>query len=61
MHVPILKQGPYLIASIQSELSDVELSEFKDELVQRVGATRSHRGSITYTSEPNKGTIFGLV
>jgi len=41
MHVPILKQGPYLIASIQSELSDVELSEFKDELVQRVGATRS--------------------
>lgn len=25
MHVPILKQGPYLIASIQSVLSDSEL------------------------------------
>jgi rsbT antagonist protein RsbS len=45
MHVPILKQGPYLIASIQSVLSDSELFQLRDELVDRVGRVRS-RGVI---------------
>ena len=42
MHVPILRQGAYLIASIQSELTDLELSQLRDELVERVGRARSH-------------------
>jgi rsbT antagonist protein RsbS len=41
MPVPILKQGDYLIASIQSALSDADLLELRDELVQRVGALRA--------------------
>ena len=45
MHVPILKQGPYLIASIQSVLSDSELFQLRDDLVDRVGRVRS-RGVI---------------
>jgi len=45
MHVPILKQGEYLIASIQSALSDSDLFQLRDELVDRVGKARS-RGVI---------------
>jgi len=45
MHVPILKQGPYLIASIQSELTDSDLLQLRDDLVERVGRVRS-RGVI---------------
>lgn len=45
MHVPILKQGAYLIASIQSALTDSQLAELRDELVERVGRTRA-RGVI---------------
>jgi rsbT antagonist protein RsbS len=41
MPVPILKQGDYLIASIQSALSDAELLELRDDLVERVGALRT--------------------
>jgi rsbT antagonist protein RsbS len=40
MHVPILKQGPYLIASIQSELTDADLFQLRDDLVERVGKVR---------------------
>jgi rsbT antagonist protein RsbS len=43
--VPILKQGNYLIASIQSALSDSEVLELRDDLTERVGALRS-RGVI---------------
>jgi rsbT antagonist protein RsbS len=43
--VPILKHGDYLIASIQSALSDVEVLELRDEITERVGATRA-RGVI---------------
>jgi len=39
--VPILKQGDYLIASIQSALSDHEVLELRDELADRVGKFRS--------------------
>jgi rsbT antagonist protein RsbS len=39
--VPILKQGDYLIASIQSALTDSEVLELRDELADRVGRFRS--------------------
>jgi rsbT antagonist protein RsbS len=45
MEVPILKQGDYLIASIQSALSDQDLVQLRDGIVQRVGKHRS-RGVI---------------
>jgi len=45
MLVPILKQGDYLIASVQSELSDADLLKLRDDLVSRVGEFRS-RGVI---------------
>src|SRR5438552_7513031 len=45
MHVPILKQGDYLIATIQSVLSDADLLQLRDDLADRVGQFRS-RGVI---------------
>src|ERR1051325_10901069 len=45
MHVPILKQGHYLIASVQSVLSDADLLQLRDDLAERVGQFRS-RGVI---------------
>lgn len=45
MRVPILKQGHYLIASIQSALSDEDLLHLRDDLVEKVGQYRS-RGAI---------------
>ncbi|HEV2495575.1 MAG TPA: STAS domain-containing protein [Terriglobia bacterium] len=45
MEVPILKQGPYLIASVQSALSDADLVQLRDAVVERVGKLRS-RGVI---------------
>jgi len=45
MGVPILKQGDYLIASIQSILSDKDLMKLRDDLAERVGQYRS-RGVI---------------
>jgi rsbT antagonist protein RsbS len=45
MQVPILKQGDYLIASIQSVLSDADLIQLRDNLGARVGTYRS-RGVI---------------
>jgi rsbT antagonist protein RsbS len=45
MHVPVLKQGDYLIASIQSVLSDADLLQLRDDLSDRVGQFRS-RGVI---------------
>jgi rsbT antagonist protein RsbS len=41
MAVPILKQGDYLIASVQAALSDAELLELQADLVRRVGSFRS--------------------
>jgi rsbT antagonist protein RsbS len=45
MAVPILKQGPYLIATVQTALNDRDLSDLRDALVDRVGRFRS-RGVI---------------
>ena len=41
MPVPILKQGSYLIASIQSALSDADAEQLQADLMDRVGAYRS--------------------
>ena len=45
MEVPILKQGHYLIASIQSALTDADLSQLREALIERVGRFRA-RGVI---------------
>ena len=45
MQVPILKQGSYLIASIQSALTDADLLQLRESLVEQVGRFRS-RGVI---------------
>jgi rsbT antagonist protein RsbS len=45
MQVPILKQGDYLIASIQTALTDADLRLLQDDLVKRVSIARS-RGVI---------------
>ncbi|NLL53475.1 MAG: STAS domain-containing protein [Peptococcaceae bacterium] len=45
MKVPILKQGDYLIASVQSVLTDLDLKQLHDDLVEKVGRFRS-RGVI---------------
>ena len=45
MEVPILKQGDYLIASIQSALTDADLLRLREALVEQVGRFRS-RGVI---------------
>ncbi len=45
MAVPILKQSRYLIATIQSALTDADLVQLRDALVDRVGKFRS-RGVI---------------
>jgi rsbT antagonist protein RsbS len=45
VRVPILKQQHYLIASIQSALSDEDLLQLRDDLAAQVGRYRS-RGAI---------------
>ena len=45
MQVPILKQGLFLIATIQSALTDADIVELRDALVEQVGKSRS-RGVI---------------
>ena len=40
MSVAILRQGDYLIASIQSDLSDNEVLALRDDLAERVGKHR---------------------
>jgi rsbT antagonist protein RsbS len=41
MQVPILKQGRYLIASIQAALTDADLMQLRDALVIQVSTFRS--------------------
>ncbi len=41
MPVAILRQGDYLIASIQSDLSDSEVLELRHDLSERVGRVRA--------------------
>ncbi len=41
MAVPILKQGPFLIASIQAALTDSDVLRLQDDVMQQVGRYRS--------------------
>ena len=41
MQVPILKQGDVLIASIQSDLSDHDLVQLRDNIAEKVGRFKS--------------------
>lgn len=41
MRVPILQQGDYLIASVQSSLSDNELLQLRQDLVDKVSKVRA--------------------
>lgn len=50
MAVPILKQGPFLIATIQSALTDADLLELRDALVGKVGQLRSRGVIVDVTS-----------
>ncbi len=45
MAVPILKQGPFLIASIQAALTDTDVMRLQDDVMVQVGRFRS-RGII---------------
>jgi rsbT antagonist protein RsbS len=45
MRVPILKQGSYLIASIQAALTDQDLMQLRDDVAEQAGRFRS-RGVI---------------
>src|SRR6185295_11731841 len=50
MNVPILKQGPLLIASLQSSLSDSEWEHFRDDLLTRAGKPGAKAGVIDLTA-----------
>ena len=50
MQVPILKQGPYLIATIQSALADADFLLLRNSVVEQVGRFRS-RGVILDVTE----------
>ncbi len=50
MRVPILKQGHFLIASIQAALTDSDVIELRDDLVEQVGRFRSKGIIIDVTS-----------
>jgi rsbT antagonist protein RsbS len=41
MQVPILKQGDFLIASVQAALTDADLIALRDDLADRAGRFRS--------------------
>ncbi len=41
MVVPILKQGDFLIGSVQSALTDSDITEFRNALAEQVGKYRS--------------------
>ncbi len=41
MAVPILKQGPVLIATVQDALTDRDLIQLRDDIAARVGILRS--------------------
>jgi rsbT antagonist protein RsbS len=40
--VSILRQGPYLIASVHTALDDTQMVRFQDDLVEQIGLHRSH-------------------
>jgi rsbT antagonist protein RsbS len=50
VEVPILKQGPYLIATVQSALADEDLTQLRSAIVERVGKTRARAVIVDVTS-----------
>lgn len=50
MEVPILKQGQYLIASVQSALTDADLMQLRDAIAERVGKFRSRAVIVDVTA-----------
>jgi rsbT antagonist protein RsbS len=50
LQVPILKQGEYLIALIQSALTDADLLRLRDDVANRVGTFRSRGVIVDVTS-----------
>ena len=50
MEVPLLKQGPYLIASVQAALSDADLLAMRKNLVEQVVKRRSRGVIVDVTS-----------
>ena len=50
MAIPVLKQGEFLIASIQAKLTDVDLVRLRDDLARMVGLHRSRGVVIDVTA-----------
>ena len=50
MAVPILKQGGYLIATIQSAMTDSEAVRLRDDLMRQIGVYRSRGIIVDITS-----------
>ncbi len=50
MEVPILKQQHYLIATVQAALTDADLTNLRDALVERVGKYRSRAVIVDVTA-----------
>jgi rsbT antagonist protein RsbS len=50
MQVPILKQGPYLIATIQTALTDSDILQLRDALMDQVERYRARGVIIDVTS-----------
>jgi rsbT antagonist protein RsbS len=50
MTVAVLRQGDYLIASIQSDLTDSEILALRDDLVERIGRVRARGVVIDVTA-----------
>jgi rsbT antagonist protein RsbS len=48
--VPILKQGPFLIASIQAALTDTDVLRLQDDVMEQVGRFRSRGIVVDVTS-----------
>jgi rsbT antagonist protein RsbS len=50
VEVPILKQGQYLIASVQSALTDADLMHLREAIAARVGKFRSRAVIVDVTA-----------
>ena len=50
MEVPILKQGDFLIATVQAALTDADLLHFRSSLIQQVVTCRSRGVIVDVTS-----------
>jgi rsbT antagonist protein RsbS len=50
VEVPILKQGEYLIASVQSALTDADLLHLRESIADRVGRFRSRAVIVDVTA-----------